>query len=83
MCPKLSHIHNGRVYTDGLTATYYCKYGYHLNGYEKRTCDDDGRWTYKEPTCESKCLGTSQRDHTIHVKQTRGLYRVQSSAVGT
>ena len=63
MCPKLPHIPYGKVYTDGLkpgsTATYHCKYGYYMNGYKKRVCDEDGTWTYREPTCDSKCLGTS------------------------
>lgn len=58
MCPPLEDIDNGSVdFADlqpGTIATYTCIPGFLLSGTSTRTCQEDGRWSGEEPTCERK-----------------------------
>ncbi|XP_060565067.1 fibropellin-1-like isoform X2 [Ruditapes philippinarum] len=56
-CGPLTDPENGQVLTvHGTTyneeAEYSCNSGYQVNGVSTRTCEDDGRWSASDPTCE-------------------------------
>ena len=56
-CGTLSDITNGQVNhntetTFGQTATYSCNTGYNLVGNITRTCQPNGVWSKKSPTCQ-------------------------------
>ena len=61
ICPTLSAPPNGAVSTGiqqapyGTVATFTCRRGYLLDGYNKRTCIGSGprgRWTGTQPSCK-------------------------------
>ena len=58
MCDVLFNILNGRVELDGTfvgaNATYRCDNGYILEGNSQRMCQDNGKWTGREPSCRSE-----------------------------
>ena len=63
-CGGLSNPSNGRVSistdTPGGIATYSCNSGYELVGTERRTCQNDGQWSDRAPTCRIvRCGGLS------------------------
>ena len=63
-CSGLSNPLNGRVSistdTPGGIATYSCNSGYELVGTERRTCQNDGQWSDRAPTCRIvRCGGLS------------------------
>jgi hypothetical protein len=66
-CPRLSDPNYGSVavsgYTPGSTAQYSCNGGYKLVGLALRKCYN-GRWTGKEPVCQSKHHVMHQQCHT-------------------
>ena len=43
---------NGRVSTEGVTATYTCDAGYSLVGSSTRICGPSGEWLTAAPTCQ-------------------------------
>ena len=63
-CGQLVNQSNGRVDTSagtsfGDVARYSCDTGYTLNGPAERTCQADGRWNGRVPTCEREILQQS------------------------
>lgn len=67
-CPRLRDPDYGSVqvsgYTPGSTALYRCNSGYKLVGLTLRKCYN-GRWTGKEPVCQSKHYIMSHTTCTI------------------
>ena len=58
-CPNdLDDPDNGCVVTignvPGEKVVYFCNKGFTLNGARKRECEDGGKWSGREPTCDSK-----------------------------
>lgn len=55
-CDNLSNPANGRVVLSGnnpgSTATYRCNAGFRLRGESRRTCQTNGQWSGKAPTCQ-------------------------------
>ena len=63
-CGGLSDPSNGRVSistdTPGGIATYTCNSGYALVGTERRSCQNNGQWSGRAPTCRIvRCGGLS------------------------
>ena len=60
-CGGLPNPANGTVTasqtTFGQVATYECNMGYKMQGISIRTCQPDGFWSVKEPTCLPKGTG--------------------------
>ena len=53
-CVKLPHPPHGQVRkNDNLTVNYSCNKGFILIGPSKRHCQENGRWSGKEPRCEA------------------------------
>ncbi|XP_060586067.1 sushi, von Willebrand factor type A, EGF and pentraxin domain-containing protein 1-like [Ruditapes philippinarum] len=58
-CNQPSAPSNGAVVANGVTATYTCKVGFTLDGFEERTCQTDGSgWSNQDPVC-SQCTSLS------------------------
>ncbi|GCB68944.1 hypothetical protein scyTo_0005390 [Scyliorhinus torazame] len=47
-------IHQGHA-TIGTVVQFTCDYSFVLSGSAQRTCQQDGRWTEKQPTCIKAC----------------------------
>ena len=66
-CPVPSAPANGQVSQSGNrfgdVVTFKCNVGYNLNGSETRTCQADGFWSGKQPSCESK-LHYNKKNYT-------------------
>jgi len=58
MCVDLLNIDNGRVDRNGryigAVAMYRCVTGYILEGNNRRACQIDGKWSGREPSCNSE-----------------------------
>lgn len=82
-CPPPSAPLNGRVTVspDG-TATYSCLNGYHVVGSFKRTCNTQGSWTGKDPTCDDtdECKVSSPCQDNSFCINTQGSYKCQCNA---
>ena len=54
-CSDLNNPNNGQVSlsgtTIGSTASYSCDAGYELEGDKTRTCQSNGQWSGREPSC--------------------------------
>ncbi|KAM4899362.1 inactive serine protease PAMR1 isoform 1-T1 [Sylvia borin] len=46
---------NGRYAKIGTVIAFFCNNSYVLSGNEKRTCQDDGEWSGKQPICIKAC----------------------------
>ena len=60
-CGTLNPLADGQVShtagtTFGQTATYSCDTGYNLVGDSTHTCQANGMWSGREPTCQSRLL---------------------------
>lgn len=42
---------NGRYAKVGTVVSFFCNNSYVLSGNEKRTCQQDGEWSGKQPIC--------------------------------
>ncbi|XP_067849736.1 inactive serine protease PAMR1-like isoform X2 [Heptranchias perlo] len=52
--PGSGHIHQGYATMDTIVQ-FTCNYSYVLSGNAQRTCQQDGTWTEKQPTCIKAC----------------------------
>ncbi|KAM6204600.1 inactive serine protease PAMR1 [Sarcoramphus papa] len=46
---------NGRYAKIGTVIAFFCNNSYVLSGNEQRTCQDDGKWSGKQPICIKAC----------------------------
>ncbi|NXH70163.1 PAMR1 protease, partial [Hydrobates tethys] len=46
---------NGRYAKIGTVIAFFCNNSYVLSGNERRTCQDDGEWSGKQPICIKAC----------------------------
>ncbi|KFP51806.1 Inactive serine protease PAMR1, partial [Cathartes aura] len=46
---------NGRYAKIGTVVAFFCNNSYVLSGNEQRTCQDDGKWSGKQPICIKAC----------------------------
>ncbi|NXR01307.1 PAMR1 protease, partial [Sagittarius serpentarius] len=46
---------NGRYAKNGTVIAFFCNNSYVLSGNERRTCQDDGEWSGKQPICIKAC----------------------------
>jgi len=57
-CSKAQSPTNGQVhgadFTYGAVVTFTCLKGFHLEGSMSRRCQQDGKWSGREPICVSK-----------------------------
>eukprot|EP00111_Clytia_hemisphaerica_P006027 TCONS_00017431-protein len=55
-CGYPGSIANGQIigddYSFGKQVTYKCDIGYRLSGYNKRSCQNSGRWSGSKPSCQ-------------------------------
>ena len=69
-CGNLANPTNGRVdltgKTVGSTATYRCKRGFRLQGQSRRTCQNNGQWSGRAPTCQRE-LNITNPCASMHV----------------
>jgi CUB/sushi domain-containing protein len=79
-CGQLSFPGFGQVAltgtTPGSTATYSCNSGYQLVGDAVRTCQNNGQWTGREPTCDALDCGTLE-------DPTNGAVNIRDTAAGS
>ena len=60
ICPSLTPPTNGSVEINeggrdvGSEATYDCDEGFELEGPQRRTCQSNGAWSGRVPTCKRK-----------------------------
>ena len=70
-CPELSAPANGRVDVSGLRpgsrALYSCSPGFRLSGSERRTCQNNGQWSNRKPSCTGENLKLILNQSTIRV----------------
>ena len=66
-CQKLDAPDYGSVSasdsTYGSKATYVCDHGYEMYGQDYRTCEYNGKWSGRAPTCKRK---GQKFTHAIH-----------------
>ena len=66
-CSNLTNPANGQVTVNGSTAFYICNTGFELDPAMSRSCQNDGEWSGKAPTCKRMLCCHSQPDTMIDV----------------
>ena len=88
ICPALSAPSNGAVSTGiqqaphGTVASFTCRRGYLLDGYNKRTCTGSGprgRWTGTQPSCKGIVNSICVTAHCISVTLTNFIISLSRS----
>ena len=68
-CRSLNNPKDGSVSlsgtTVGSTATYTCNDGFRLQGQSTRTCQTNGQWSRRAPTCQRKLDVANLCDHPV------------------